>query len=186
MTMQISQKTQPFSLSVYERARRLFFVLIIALIIAASTTFVAGWKTGELQKLIIDPLKKTVQDFKDVLVKSTKEDKEASPSGEWKKYLSITPTIKVNVNIRQRININTQQSNGKSYEELKREQDQRWQQEQEEIARKNAESQRQFEDYGRKNQEDFEKTKQQYQSDYNSFVQENQQRLEEWKKQNGF
>lgn len=191
MTSSVIKSPTSFSV-ILTRARVLFIVLLILVITSTSSSMVLGWKSGEIDKRILAPIKHLVSSMIDTLASLDKPVKESTPSGAWKKYVNATPTqtphrVTTQTPSKKNSVVGPQYQTGNtSYEEAVRQMNER------SAAQRAAqdawwtEQQKQFEATKQQNQQNFLNSQQQAQQNMEQFQKESQAKVEEFKKKYGF
>lgn len=178
--------------SVLSRARVLFSVLVMLVLLSTASSLVLGWKSGELDKRVITPAKQFFSWVSDALTALDTPKKESTPSGIWKKYVNVTPTQPKKRSTTQQpsqkiiINEPKYQTSESSYEETVRQMNERASQQKAAQDAWWSDQQKQFEATKQQNQQNFLNSQQQAQQNMDQFQKESQARVDEFKQKYGF
>lgn len=186
-------KNSPVSFStVLTRARVLFSVLLILVLLSTISSVVLGWKSGELDKRVLAPAKQFLSWVSETFAAFDTPKNESTPSGIWKKYVNVTPTQPPKRNNAQQpsqktiINPPQYQTSGTSYEESVKQMNERAAQQKAAQDAWWADQQKQFEATKQQNQQNFLNSQQQAEQNMDQFQKESQARIDEFKQKYGF
>lgn len=173
------------------RSEIIFIILIIGFLSFFISGVYAGVKSGRLNEAIVEPLKNFV-------VELQTEEEYAKPFIEEYPSFNATSSSSVNVEINSQEGIYQTPSDRiystpytyptikyKSYEEIKKEQDDWWAKVQEQNRRLSEESKRSLEQFRLDSQRKLENFKKEGQQGLDQFQQESEQRLQEFKQKYG-
>lgn len=175
---------------VIKRAR-VFFVLILGLYFLTAGGFVyAGLKSGEIQKRIIEPLRENLEEVRTIWKELSKPMPTIAPRP------TPTPAVRIYIDdkggYRQGVYLsptpikNQYQYPLESYEEMKRKQDEWWNNVKEEHRKLSEEWAKELEEFKKKSEADLERAKKEGEEGLEAFREEQLKKQEEFKKEHGF
>lgn len=165
---------------VLHRARIVFSSIIIVGMVGTVSWYYIGITSGQMQHDILDPIKQKLRDFSSYL-SQTENEPTASPSARWRMYL-VTPTP--NTSSTTRTTKSTYKtprqtpSSGKSYEQIKQEQDAWWAEVQAENDRLSAQSKQELDAFRAQSEANMKIFEEQGQQGMIDFQKQNEAQME--------
>lgn len=184
--MKMPRKTTVIA-HVLRRARVVFTLTSLLVVLSSSSWAYWGWKTGQLQQTLLNPIKRRVTDIFDSLAQSM-DEKPASPSARWRMYVSTDASSNTSVTVKQTINgtTTTYSAPSSSAQEQRSAIDVWWENVKAENARRAEESRRNLEEFRKQSEEKMQSFQQEAKQGLEDFRKESEARREEFLQNNGF